>query len=144
MKVRLATLEDLPWLLEQGKKFADTMGPGFYNEEYLPKFGQVMITQNIILVAADGDQIFGMLGAAKVPNIFNPDRISLLEVFWWVAEESRGGKAAALLLKEFVKLKDRLGADDLILSLEADSPIKESSLEKRGFRLREKAYVMGG
>ena len=103
-----------------------------------------MITQNIILVAADGDQIFGMLGAAKVPNIFNPDRISLLEVFWWVAEESRGGKAAALLLKEFVKLKDRLGADDLILSLEADSPIKESSLEKRGFRLREKAYVMGG
>lgn len=88
------------------------------------------------IVTKDGQPV-GTLGALLVPNIYNPDFTTLAELVWYVLPEHRNSRAAILLLEVFEKCAED-NADDAILSLLPTSKVR--SLEKRGFKLCEKAY----
>lgn len=79
----------------------------------------------------------GALGALLVPNIYNHSFITLAELFWYVLPEHRNGRAGILLLDAFDQHAD-LHADDATLSLLPSSEVR--SLDRRGFKLCEKAY----
>ena len=88
------------------------------------------------IVEKDGEPV-GALGALLVPNIFNHSFTTLAEIFWYVLPEHRNGRAGIMLLDAFDQYAE-LHSDDATLSLLPSSEVR--SLEKRGFKLCEKAY----
>lgn len=83
----------------------------------------------------------GLLGALKVDHFFNPKKRMAVETFWWVNRQHRGGRAGAYLLTEYRRWA-RENADLITLSLEANSPVNEKTLEKRGFKAHERSFLM--
>jgi len=81
--------------------------------------------------------IAGLLG----PHFFNPAITQLTELLWWVDVEHRGGKAGVRLLDCFTEY-GRAHADWTVFTLEEKSPVNPASLERRGYRLHEKSYLL--
>ena len=91
-----------------------------------------------LIVKKDGIPV-GALGALLLPNTYNPNILTLAELFWYVLPEHRKSRVGAMLLNGYVELaKER--ADEATLSLLNTSKVNYSSLEKKGFQLEEKAF----
>lgn len=148
MHVRPATPEDVVWMLAQAADFdafVDTRHQVFGNDA-----GRILndlIDQQPVFVSelqhpTAGAVQTGMLIAVVHPHLFNPELVVLTELLWWVAPEYRATRAAALLLHAFEETAKRIGADWVVMSLEAKSPLNPDALEKRGYRLQERSYLM--
>lgn len=88
-------------------------------------------------VVLKDDEPIGTIGAMEVPNIYNPNVISLAELVWYVLPEHRNSRAALMLLNVFDKYAEE-HTDDAIMSLLPSSEV--SSLERRGYHLCEQSY----
>lgn len=146
MRVRNAETGDLDWVVGQLKQFSRFFGSKyslFEDEEFARQgLAKMMSGQLLTVAVTDAGDLAGFLGAAAGPHYLNPKIRVLAELFWWVHEDHRGSSAGARLLNEFVRW-GRLHVEWIQVSLlEGLSPIKESSLLKRGFKLVERSYVL--
>jgi RimJ/RimL family protein N-acetyltransferase len=152
MIVRPASRADIPWLLEQLRAFADFSNTAHSlfpaDETVATAIVDSLIAQagqwrGVFLIAetpADHTPlgfIVGVLGA----HPFNPRVRVLSELFWWVTPSHRGSSAGARLLDAFVGFGKR-HADQVVLTLEHESPDLEAGFVRRGFRLKERTYLL--
>lgn len=146
VSVRVATPTDAGWILAELAAFADFYGTkrsrfpnslSHANTQLLS-----IINDHLCLVAEDvtGYKL-GVIAGLCHADYFNPDIRCVTEVFWWVAEDSRGGRAGLELLAAFTERAESV-ADEIRFSLiEGRSPVNERCLTKRGFHLHERCYL---
>lgn len=144
MKIRLATIKDIPWLLGELRKFSEFIGTSrhvFGEESHVEIILTGLINDHVTLLSEkDGTPsgfIIGILG----PHPFNPSIRLLSEQAWWVTPEYRGSRAGLMLLDAFLE-QGRKFADWVTISTEAHSSISENHLAKRGLKLQEKSYLL--
>lgn len=144
MKVRQAQVCDIPWLTEQLREFAASLGT---RHSYIPATAEgiqaelgAMISNHVLLVSLQDDTPTGCIGGLLAPHAMNNELTALVERFWWVDPKYRGGRSAYVLLKEFLSVGDNI-ADVTVVSLEQDSNVSEKMLSKLGLKLYERSFA---
>lgn len=142
--VRVATHEDIDWIVDELKRFAAlarTKKPLFGSEAHAVPFISSCIDHHVALIAeSETHERLGVIIGTLCPHPFNPEIRLLSEIFFWVTEAARGSRAAPLLLNAF----DLIGsqrADWITLSKFFTSPIHSRSYERRGYRLQEQTFL---
>lgn len=95
-------------------------------------------------------EIDGVIQAVLIAQIhadaWMPHIRTLRELAWWVEPQYRHSSLAGRLLREYVKLGERLKADghinNFVLTMLSNSP--DLKLEKQGWREVERNYVYEG
>lgn len=142
--VRPAATADSPWILVQLRAFDQFFGSSrslFPDDETANVALAALIAGHPFFVAVDANGPVGFIVGVIGPHMLNPTITVLSELFWWVAEEARGSRAGALLLHEFMAF-GKANADWIIMTLESDSPVHPNTLERRGFRLKERNFLL--
>lgn len=140
--VRKAKVEDISWLVaecEEFSKFFDSK-IALYNPEHLGHVFEVLIDSHLIFVSEVRGERSGFIAGLYTSHFLNPNITTLTEILYWVCPQYRGSRSALMLLNAF----NEWGADhaDLIaMTIEDKSPMREESLFKRGYRLKEKAFI---
>ena len=131
MKARPATIDDLPQLLEMGRKF-HAMGPhkGPYVEADV---------SDMIAGLLRGGGVFihdhGMIGGMMVPAYCGKSWVMAVELFWWA---DRHGLALLLAFEEWARDN---GASEIRMTTLADHPKADAILRKRGYTPCEISYT---
>lgn len=145
MIIRKALATDIPWLVEQLKEFSKFFGGKFSlfpGEDEAAKILNMLIATQPFWVAQLVDETrVGFVAGVLHPHLLNPALIVLTELFWWVVPEHRGGRAGLQLLNELHHFGLQ-HADWIVFTLEAESPVNPQTLERRGFRLKERNYIL--
>jgi RimJ/RimL family protein N-acetyltransferase len=142
--VRSARTTDLPWLVPQLLAFLGSISlPLRPSEEYTLKTVAKLMDTGVVLVAEnEAGDLMGTIGGTISFHLFDPDRLVLAELWWWVAPEYRGSSAGLRLIQAF---RER-GLQDVDLvtmsTLETTHPGVGEHLERMGFQRREQAYIM--
>ncbi len=143
--IRLATVDDIPWLIQELRKFSEFFGtrkslfPTDDNEaSYLL---ERLVESQPFVIAENGVGPMGFMAGALEPHLFNAEIMTLTELFWWVTPEHRQSRAGAILFNWFIDLGNK-HADWIVMTLEADSPVNPRTLGRRGFRLHERSYLL--
>jgi len=158
---------DIPWISQQLKIASDLYSrkkPLYSSDAYVKELLTNMINKQIMFVTKgikkgmekraefieDADAVVGgedpyvrtgFLGAVLSPNIGNPDIMMLMVIWWWAEEKYRNGRSGLLLFDELIAFgKER--ADQIIFSLEEESTVNSRILTKRGFRVKETAFML--
>lgn len=142
--IREATLDDLPSIMLELRKFAKFYGSNkslYKDDEQTERVISSFITDHVFFVAVIGDELIGFISGMLLPHVYNPDISTLVETFWWVKESHRQSKAALKLLNKFVSRGKEL-VDWVICTIENDSPVNERSFYKRGFKLKERSFLL--
>lgn len=146
-RIRQATENDLAWLLLQQREFDQFYGTCRSLFPSDPKVALEIMTNivaNQVMLIAEKDPEgtrLGFIAGALGPHPYNPEITVLSEQFWWVDPAHRGGTAGARLLSEFLDF-GRNNAKWIVMTLEAKSPIDPAHLERVGFRLFERSYLL--
>lgn len=145
--IRRADPTDIPWLLDQLRAFDRFFGS---KHSLFPGEGEAravltaLITDHCFFIAQN-DVRTGFIAGTIGPHPFNPKVTVLTELFWWVVPAHRGSTAGARLLHEFEEY-GRRHADWVIMTLEeqtiALNLIDPVSLERRGFKPKERSYLL--
>lgn len=122
-------------LLEEVKR------PELLNKENIYRLVDKMIVDDTAIIAFKDGEPVGCIGALLVPNTYNPEIASLVELIWYVLPEHRKSRAGFLLLEKYIELAKEL-ADEATLSLLAGSQVNFDSLSKRGFHQEEYSFRM--
>jgi RimJ/RimL family protein N-acetyltransferase len=143
--VRDARPADIPWLIPQLLTFLASLGlPLRPKEDHVTKSLERLMDQGVVLVAENSatGELMGTIGGTINFHLFDPDRLVLAELWWWVAPEYRGSSAGLRLIQAF---RER-GLQDVDLvtmsTLETTHPGVGEHLERMGFQRREQAYVL--
>lgn len=142
--VRSARAADLPWLVPQLLSFLASIGlPLKPTERHVSEgVGRLMDSGVVLVAESDGGELLGTIGGTIGFHVFDPEKLVLAELWWWVAPEHRGSSAGLRLLQAF---RER-GLEDVDLvtmsTLETTHPGVGEHLEHMGFVRREQAYVM--
>jgi hypothetical protein len=141
--IRKATIEDLEWLLQELKTFSAFIDckTQVFNEDYGRAMFPLMLDKHVVFIAESEGERLGFIAGLLTPHPFNPNIKILQELFWWVSEQHRRSRAGLMLLNTFIEEGKRL-ANWTIMSLESNSPVREETLLRRGFRLKERAYIL--
>lgn len=141
--VRRATQDDLDFIigeLKQFSKFFGTKRQLFGSEEYARNTFAQFINHHLVFVAENETGLLGFISGLISPHMFNPEIKTLVETFWWVKESARGSRAGLILLNEFCKWGEA-NVDWVMFALEHHSPVDESCLSRRGFKLQERNFL---
>ena len=144
MIIRKANIMDLPWIVQEGTKFLKFYFPnkdidtGFITMQLdtLMRNGTILVSQE------QNSELTGMIAGVVTPDMWYPEEKTLAELFWWVTPEKRCGRSSLMLMREFIETGKQLGVNYITLSLLTVSPVNQNALIKRGFELKEKAFVM--
>jgi len=144
--IRKATLEDLPDIMEELKnfdKFYDSKKKLYRDDETTSAVIGGLIENHVFFVAENNrtERVVGFISGLFCPHMYNPDIMTLVETFWWVNPEYRNTRAGLQLLNAYVDY-GKENADWIICTIEADSPVNEKSFYKRGFKLKERSFLM--
>lgn len=145
MRIRLATEEDIPRIIEMSQKFyATTSYPAFapYSVNSATQLSRQLISSGILLVADSSEQgVVGMIGMQVSPFLFNHNKTQATEVIWWVDEEFRGSPTGAMLMMAMEKEARLLDVDYIImLSLASSPPQAAAMYTKMGYVNTEYAW----
>jgi hypothetical protein len=135
MMVRKATVEEIPALVEMGRKF-HAMSPHRFMGEYRPEAVAGMLdymAANAILLT-NGE---GVIGGIVAPVYFDPAKLMAEESFWWA---DRGGGE---LLDAFEREAWQRGASFVLLStLQNDrSHVIDRVISRKGYIPVERRYI---
>lgn len=128
--MRQATIDDLPALIEMGRKFHAAA-----NLPFPAKRGAVdaalrqMIEQGVIIMS-DRGAIGGMLSRAWI----NPEWVFAAEFFWW-AEDGKG----RALLRAFEEWARQSGANEVRMTTLDHIPARKI-LDRLGYACRELSF----
>jgi hypothetical protein len=144
-QVRKATIEDMPQIMVELKAFSefyDSKHELFGNDDdYSDALIRAFIEEHVFFVCENDGEFVGFICGLVSPHIYNPSIKVLTESFWWVKPEHRGSKAGLLLLNTFIDFGKGL-ADWIICTLEDASPVNDSVFYKRGFKLKERSFLL--
>jgi hypothetical protein len=150
IRIRRAKQDDLDWMVGELKLFSafyDSKKPLFGHEGFVREGMTGMMKNHLVLVAErdgleGGDyRPVGFIAGLLVQHIFNPLIRCLSETFWWVEEKHRTSRAGFMLLQAFIEF-GKQNADWILCTIEENSPIGPDALLARGFKLKEKNFVM--
>lgn len=144
MYVRRGNLGDIPWIIEQLKEFQLFFGSKrslYHSEHSITRLESFM--ENGLVFVAEKETIgrVGFIVGAITPHLFNPTLKVLAELLWWVDPIHRKSRAGYLLLKEFIDWGKK-NVDWMTFSLQENTPVKEETLKRFGFRLLERAFLI--
>lgn len=159
--VRAASPGDIPWLVGQLREFDLFFGAGrslFPGDARACEILAGLIADHLFLVAESVDGPRPLVGSNvdthvtfATPVGFIAGHVGehpfggfkvLTELFWWVEPPSRGTRAGAMLLDKYIEIGRQLCADWILMTLEHDSPVSDRMLLKRGFRPKERSYLL--
>lgn len=148
-RVRVAYDGDIPWILSELREFGKFSGflSLFPEERYAEEKLKELIERHVVMVCMAVDEVVGSEDAAGFiagyvgPHPWNPQAKVLTEAFWWVAEKYRRSRAGLLLLNAYTDW-GRENCDMVTMALEANSPVRQETLTKRGYKLKELSFVL--
>jgi len=114
MIIRDADTDDFDDLERMGIAFAHAAGLPDVDPDTLLTTLQSLIDNGILKVAVNGS-VVGCIGALIFRHWWNRHEIVAQELFWWVAEDHRGGSAALRLLTALEKTAKAQGASKLMM-----------------------------
>lgn len=135
---------DVDWLFHQCVDFANFYGSKISlagNPEYGKQFLANLIENHYVLCAFKDSTPAGFIAGMITPHHFNPRILQMTELLWWVPMQYRNTGIGMRLFEEFLEY-GKENCDWVTFTLEHNSPIKDTFLLKRGFKLTEKAYLM--
>lgn len=145
VEIRRAQTSDIDWILSELKEFSKFYGTRhslFGDVEYSHDVLNVLIRDHLFLIADHVDHgRIGLIAGTVEPHPYNLKIMCLNECFWWVSEKHRGSKAGLLLLNEFVRI-GKQHCDWIWMTLETDSPVKDATLLRRGFKEQERSFLL--
>lgn len=144
VKIRGAIHEDMDWITSELRDFAKHYGSKhslFGDEAQVRETFLNLITNNIVIVAENEVEPIGFIAGGKSPHPYNPKIMVLYELFWWIKEKYRRGRASVLLLNAFTDWGKK-NADWIVMTIESTTPISDRSLLKRGYNIKEKSYIL--
>lgn len=142
-KIIQANLDDTDWLLGQLVQFAQFYGTRrslFGRIEQARASLEDMIKNHIVLIAWRDTLRVGFISGYVTPHPYNTDIRLLAETFWWVDPQHRMSRAGLMLLDKFTDWGNA-NCDWITFSLEHHSPVKDTCLVKRGYKLQEYSYL---
>ncbi len=153
--IRDARHSDVAWILDELRAFDRFFGmkkslvPAD-DVDTIETIAQLVATQPFFVAesAESGDHHgaeaavrAGFIGGALAPHFYNPAVMVLTELFWWVTPGFRRSTTGARLLEHFTAY-GRQHADLIVMTVLQNTPLAEGALEKRGFHLHERSYLM--
>ena len=142
--IRKGNLGDIPWMLEELEQLQLFFGSkkSLFHKGHAERRLEIFIERDLVLIAEkETHGQIGLLIGAITPHLFNPDIIVLAEMLWWVPPAYRKTRAGYLLLEEYVRW-GKENVDWITFSLQHDTPVNESTLNRFGFRHVEEAYLI--
>ena len=139
--IRVATVEDLPAVLEMGHHFyAQTDYHKWVRED--PKFFASMCSmlfeQGRIFVADRGGELVGFLAALVFVHPFMNQKM-VTEIMWWVEPAHRGGTSAIRLLRATEAWGRECGAEAIQMGAWIGAHL-DPLYERMGFEARETMF----
>jgi hypothetical protein len=139
--IRNATLDDFNFISnEVAKPFTKHYGIPYDNESVSNTLNTI-INNGCIYMCFDNDIFAGALGAVKTKNIWNRNQVVWQEMFWWVTEKYRGTSVGLRLLKQFENAAPKDAA--IVLSVLPNTQLKQQTINKLGYSIKEYAFVKG-
>lgn len=138
-RLRLASIDDMPYLLSMSKEFISVSPYRDYpvDDEKLTRQIQHWLTNpNTVFVLDDGLPV-GMIAGVINEFLFNVNTVAS-EMVWWVNPGVRGG--GFRLKRAFEQWAQDVGADYVHMSSTAD-PRVNKYYERCGYRLTESTYI---
>lgn len=149
----------MDWLVSQLRAFSDFFTSKFklfpHDEEAVRRKLKILIDEHFVRIAETQDNTallnavtgrplgeirVGFIAGMHSEHFFNPEIKTFTELFWWVTPEYRGSSAGVRLLEAFIDYGDaRPGW--ICFGLEHNSPVKDETLLKRGFRHQERSFL---
>lgn len=147
MKLRLATMDDLPALAVLGREMHDTSSyAGMdYDADRLKKTITELMNKSQFVVVAEGtngELIGGMLGMCT-QSWFGRDMVAN-DLALFVTRDERGGMAAVKLIKAFVQWAKLAGAKQIRPGVTTGHERAEKLFERLGFARCGASFVMEG
>lgn len=143
--IRPAKLSDLVWITSELIKFSDfipTKRKIFTgSEKTIEKIADLIESHFFAIADHATHGPVGMFCGMLMPHPMNEEIPTFMELFWWVSEEFRHSRAGLMLLNAGIEY-GKNNAEFITISLESKSPIKDESLEKRGFVQLERTFLM--
>lgn len=137
---KLAEEKDLENCISIAKKFVDFYGIS-YDEESVRVMLQKVVNEGVFILALVDNEIAGGAGALFLKNPWNQKEVLFQEMFWWVEEKHRKGSLGIKLLFN-LELYAPVGST-IVMSTLPQSNIKESTMSKLGYSLKELAFSKG-
>lgn len=137
-KIEKATLVDLPQCLVCAEKFINFYG-FTWNLESATKTMEHILDQGTFIIAKEEGKVIGGAAAVLIPNPWNSNELIFQELFWWVEEDYRAGSVGIRLLLELEKQAPKDAT--IVISVLPKSNIKNETLSKLGYVVRELAYT---
>lgn len=145
--IRAAVPSDAARIAELGERFFNEAGwpqVATWHEDSVRDFLGVLSAHGVLLVAEVGGVVVGMAGACIFPAYFNRDLKMAQELFWYVEEAHRKGKAiGAELLRAMEDAAKAKGAVVVIMSSVAK--LRSEALDRLygrdGYRPSEITYI---
>lgn len=138
--MKIATIEDLPEILDMSLNFMSKTGYTKYSDEQtIRNLIESIVTgrQNeMIILLIPG---VGFLAGQASPFAFGPHFIAS-EIAWWVNEDKRKSGAGIELMDAFEYWAKNV-AGCTVISLTSLDPKVGKIYEKKGYRLYERAYM---
>lgn len=148
-ELRLATVEDVPWLVRLGRQFHAASGYAAtipLDEDDLAKSMRRIIRSRdafLLVQVDDMDVVHGAIAIASARSFFNASVTVGVEQFFWVDSHARRRGVGRSILRRAVELSRGVGISVLtMVSLEALEPGTAGEFyESEGFTLAEHSYV---
>ncbi len=148
IQLRPGVPEDCEWMLGQLREFDMFIGA---KRSLFPDVATAttqmlsLIAEHVVILAysdvVEPPEPVGFIIGLVGPHYFNPQLTVLTELMWWVDPEWRRSRAGLMLLNTFIAV-GKEHADWIIVTLEEKSPVNPTTLEKRGFNLWERSYIL--
>ena len=137
--IRIATVEDIPELLEMSMKFIDlTPHTKYASEMAVDRLLETLVTSGVDKAVVFIHEGKGMIAGAVTQYLFGPYTMAV-EIGWWIDPEHRKSGAGAELLEAFEYWAKQLGCA-MVCMISIDDTLGEY-YEKRGYSLRERTYT---
>ena len=138
--IKIATIEDLPEVLDMAMKFMSLTGYTKYSDEQtISNLIETIVTgpQNtMIILLIPG---VGFLAGQASPFVFGQSSIAS-EIAWWVDEEKRNSGIGAELVEAFEYWAKNVAGCTIITLTSLDDSVGKF-YEKKGYTLYERAYM---
>lgn len=145
MVIRRATQNDLDWIVSRLKdnfsECYDTKRAFFQNDEFTSRFMSILIDTHIVLLAEKNGEPVGFLAGIVHGALYDPALKVLSSALFWVEPKHRRSRAG---LKLFDAFRDagKAVAHWVVFNFPPQAPISDKSMKRRGFRLKERQFVM--
>lgn len=146
--IRPATIDDVPRLIQMGRKFHEEAladkGLGYAPLDLIKYYITLMESPIAIFLVADvEDKVVGSIGGMIVPWNMDFSQLILMEQWWWVDPDYRGGKVALDLEEGFIQWGKDNGANRIIMVsiiLDKEETVKRY-YKRRGYKYLETHFI---